>query len=146
MKTIAMAVALVLTPTIALADDPYIALNAKQAHHQKAEPDQTIHKGWNDMAGITPYELGGPRALFFVQLRLKCTKDPRYVKVRLARITPDGLNTTGTTTWVLGNTSPDNWSGTTYWESLTKYPIKPQFKVVGGKCVAFERQFKYWMP
>lgn len=146
-KTSALAVALVLiSATQVAADDPYIALNAKQAHHQKTLADQPIVKGWQDFAGIEPYALGGNRALFFTQLRLKCSKDPRYVKVRLARITPDGLDTTGTTTWVLGNQSPDSWSGTTYWESLTKYPIKPQFKVVGGKCYSSERQFKYWMP
>lgn len=126
--------------------DPYITINAAQAHHQKTLDNQSIRRGWQDMAGIDPYSLGGPRALFFVQLRLQCSKDPRYVKIRLARVTPDGLNTTGTTTWVLGKTSPNSWSGTTYWESLTEYPIKPQFKVVGGKCYATERQFKYWMP
>lgn len=126
--------------------DPYITLNANRAVHQKAETNQSVNGHWQTFAGIEPYMLGGERALFLAQLHLTCTKKPRWVKIRLARITDGKWDTTGTNTWVLGKNSPASWQGSIYWESLTKHPIIAQFKVKGGKCTSPERQFKYWMP
>ena len=135
--------------TQAAADDgePYVTTGAKKSHHQKVHGYQRARAHWQDFGGIKAYDLNGKRALFFAQLRLKCTAEPKYVKIRLARILDDGsLDTTGTNTWVLGVDAPKNWSGTFWWESMTEHPIKPQFKVVGGKCHSFERQFKFWQP
>lgn len=147
MKRLAgLVIGLCLLPTIAIADDPYITLNAKRGYHQKVDSNQYANGHWQTFADIQPYDLGGERALFFAQLHLDCSKKPRWVKIRLARITPNGLDTTGTNTWVMGQNSPASFQGSLYWESLTKYPITAQFKVGGGKCVSSERQLKYWMP
>ena len=128
--------------------EPYVVAMAKNAKHCKAEGNQSIKdKKWITFAGCDPFVLGGDRALFFAQLHLTCTKRPRYVKIRLARLLPNGKkDTTGTNTWVLGANAPLIWEGTTYWESKTKYPIVAQFKVRGGKCYSDERQIKYWQP
>ena len=138
---------LLAAPVVALDAQPYGVAAAKTSGLCKnTEPQSYKSKKWTTFAGCEPFALGGERSMFFAQLRLECTKPPRYVKIRLARLTPDGLDTTGTNTWVLGSSAPLSWSGTTWWESKTKYPIVAQFKVVGGKCVSNERQFKWWQP
>ena len=126
---------------------PYAVAAAKKSGLCKNTDSQSYKAGkWTTFAGCEPFVIGGDRSMFFAQLRLKCTKRPKYVKMRLARQTPEGLNTTGTNTWVMGKNAPLNWSGTMWWESKTKYPIVAQFKVVGGSCVSQERQFKWWTP
>lgn len=127
-------------------NEPYITLNAKHGHHQKVETNQRVNGHWQTFAGIQPYDLGGKRALFFAQLHLTCTKRPRWVKIRLARLTDGKPDTTGTNTWVLGKNAPESFQGSLWWESKTKHPITAQFKVKGGKCYSPERQLKYWMP
>jgi hypothetical protein len=121
-------------PVMAEDTAPYVIANAKVSGLCKNTESQT-------------YKLGGERSLFFAQLHLTCTKPPKYVKIRFARLLPDGKrDTTGTTTWVLGKGTPKTWQGTTYWEMKTKHPIVAQFKVGGGKCNSPERQVKYWTP
>jgi hypothetical protein len=138
---------LLAAPVVALDAQPYAVATAKTSGLCKNTDAQSYKPGkWTTFAGCEPFALGGDRSMFFAQLRLVCDKQPRYVKMRLARLTADGLNTTGTNTWVLGKNAPLNWSGTTWWESNTKHPIVAQFKVVGGKCVSNERQFKWWQP
>ena len=138
---------LLAAPVVASDTQPYALAAAKKSGLCKTLKDQRYQPGnWTTFADCEPFELGGDRSMFFAQLRLECTKRPRYVKVRLARITPNGLNTTGTNTWTLGKAAPLKWSGTMWWESKTKHPIVAQFKVVGGKCVSSERQFKWWQP
>ena len=134
-------------PVFADNTEPYVTASAKESGLCKTTADQSYKSGkWTTYAGCDPFVLGGQRSLFFTQLRLECTKRPRYVKIRIARITPTGLDTTGTNTYVLGKQAPLSWSGTTWWELKTKHPIVAQFKVVGGKCVSSERQFKWWTP
>ncbi len=134
-------------PVVAVDRQPYAVAAAKKSGLCKNTDPQTYKpKQWTTFAGCEPFAIGGDRSMFFAQLRLKCTKRPKYVKMRLARQTPSGLDTTGTNTWVLGKNAPLNWSGTMWWESKTKYPIVAQFKVVGGSCVSQERQFKWWTP
>lgn len=149
-KSSALALALVLIgATQVTADDlePYLAHEGQHSKYQKALENQYVGKGWQNFAGIAPFQLNGERALFFAQLRLTCSKKPRYIKIRLARVHADGsLDTTGTNTWVMGKNAPERFTGSLWWESLTKYPVKPQFKVTGGKCVSTERQFKFWQP
>lgn len=135
-------------PVIALDSQPYAVATAKTSGLCKTLTDQTYKPGkWTTFQGCDPFVLGGARSMFFSQLRLTCTKRPRYVKMRLARIHPDGsTDTTGTNTWVMGKNAPLSWSGSQWWESNTKFPIVAQFKIVGGQCVASERQFKWWQP
>ena len=138
---------LIASPVIGKSLEPYAVAQAKTSGLCKNTDPQAYKPGkWTTFAGCEPLALGGNRSLFFAQLRLMCEKKPKYVKMRLARQTPDGLNTTGTNTWVMGKNAPLNWSGTMWWESNTKHPIVAQFKVVGGKCVSNERQFKWWQP
>jgi hypothetical protein len=138
---------LLAVPVVAVDRQPYVIAAAKTSGLCKKTEPQFYKSGkWTTFAGCEPLALGGDRSLFFAQLRLVCEKRPKYVKVRLARLTPDGINSTGTNTWVMGKNAPLNWSGTMYWESKTKHPIVAQFKVVGGKCVSNERQFKWWQP
>ena len=138
---------LIASPVIGKGLEPYAVAQAKTSGLCKNTDPQSYKSGkWTTFAGCEPLALGGDRSLFFAQLRLQCEKQPKYVKMRLARQTPDGLNTTGTNTWVMGKNAPLNWSGTMWWESNTKHPIVAQFKVVGGKCVSNERQFKWWQP
>jgi hypothetical protein len=127
---------------------PFAADKAKTSGLCKAEADQAYKSGkWTTFAGCEPFTIGGARSLFFAQLHLTCTKRPRWVKIRLARLLPDGKkDTTGTNTWTLGKDAPLKWQGTMWWESKTKHPIVAQFKVGGGKCVSNERQFKWWTP
>lgn len=128
--------------------EPYAVSKARVSGLCKNESSQVAkNRKWQSFAGCEPFAINGDRSLFFAQLHLTCTKRPRYVKVRLARLLPDGKkDTTGTTTWVLGKDAPLIWEGTTWWESNTRNPIVAQFKVVGGKCVSDQRQIKWWMP
>lgn len=141
-------VLVVAVPVMAEDTAPYVVAQAKTSGLCKATDAQSYKPyKWTTFAGCEPFDLGGDRSLFFAQLHLNCTKPPKYVKIRLARLKADGTrDTTGTTTWVLGKGTPKTWQGTTYWESKTKYPIVAQFKVGGGKCVSPERQFKWWQP
>ena len=138
---------LIASPVIGKGLEPYAVAKAKTSGLCKnTDPQAYKPNKWTTFAGCEPLALGGNRSLFFAQLRLVCEKRPKYVKMRLARQQPDGLNTTGTNTWVMGKNAPLNWSGTMWWESNTKHPIVAQFKVVGGKCVSNERQLKWWQP
>jgi hypothetical protein len=132
-------------PVVADDSQPYIATT--EGKHFKVEANQAVTGRWQSFAGIDPVQLGGERALFFAQLHLTCTKKPRWVKIRLARINADGsLDTTGTNTWIMSKNAPTSFQGSLWWESLTRKPIKAQFKVKGGNCYSPERQFKFWQP
>jgi hypothetical protein len=139
---------LIASPVIGKGSQPYAAAQAKTSGLCKATDNQSYKSGkWTTFAGCAPFEIGGPRSLFFAQLHLECEKRPKWVKIRLARLLPDGSkDTTGTNTWTLGPDAPLKWQGSTWWESKTKYPMVAQFKVGGGKCLSNERQFKWWTP
>jgi hypothetical protein len=135
-------------PVSAKETTPYVAANSKASGICKNTDIQNykLYK-WTTFQGCEPFALMGDRSLFFAQLHLTCSKPPRYVKLRLARLLPDGKrDTTGTTTWVLGKGTPKTWQGTTYWEMKTEHPIVAQFKIGGGKCYTPQRQIKYWQP
>jgi hypothetical protein len=138
----------IVSPVSAVSTAPYAVAAAKTSGLCKATEPQSYKSGkWTTFAGCEPFDVGGPRSLFFAQLHLDCEKRPRWVKIRLARLLPDGTkDTTGTNTWTLGPDAPIKWQGTTWWESKTKHPIVAQFKVGGGKCVSSERQLKWWTP
>jgi hypothetical protein len=132
--------------TNASANSPYPVATARQSSVQKSTKDQRVTGHWQNFAGVKPVKLNGKRALFFVQLHINCTKRPKYVKLRLARLTPHGKDTTGTTTFSFTKNTTRDWQGTMWWESKTKYPIMAQYKVVGGKCYSDQRQLKWWQP
>ena len=136
-----------LTSSRATSSDPSMFINGKHSGiHKSTASQRIIPNKWTDFKG-GGFALHGPRALFFAQLHLRCSKKPKFVKIRLARHHKNGsLDTTGTNTWVLGANAPKTWQGTIWWESKTKYPITAQFYVAGGKCVSPERQFKWWRP
>jgi hypothetical protein len=150
MLIIAIAVSALLSSSVASEAsslEPYVVAKAKVSGLQKSEKHQGTNGKWQTFSGIEPFVLNGDRSLFFAQLHLTCTKAPKYVKIRIARLLPNGKrDTTGTTTWVLGKGTPKTWQGTTYWEITTKHPIVAQYKVGGGKCYSPERQFKWWQP
>jgi hypothetical protein len=138
-----------LTATPAQANDvePYIVATAKKSGLCKVESDQSVTGKWQTFKDCDPFVLGGERSLFFAQLHINCTKRPKYVKLRIARLKPDGTkDTTGTTTWSFTKDTTKDWQGSMWWESKTKYPIVAQYKVVGGKCYSDQRQFKWWQP
>jgi hypothetical protein len=90
------------------------------------------------------------RALYCTQLHLdiKDTK-PKYVKIRFARHIPGKkLDTTGTTTWVIGKNGPRVFHGSMCWTMKTKYPVSVQVKVIGkaSSWVSTQRQLKLWAP
>lgn len=147
--SLALALTFVFTSQVqAEAVEPYVVGMAKKSGLCKNTHSQRITSdGYITFAGCDPFVLGGPRALVFAQLHLTCTKRPRYVKIRLARLKPDGSkDTTGTNTWTMGKNSPLIWQGSLWWETKTKYPIVAQFKVKGGKCYSNQRQIKWWQP
>lgn len=139
---------LLAVPVVAIDRQPYAVAAAKKSGLCKNTDRQTYKPNkWTTFAGCKPFKLGGDRSLFFAQLHLTCTKPPKYVKIRFARLLPNGKkDTTGTTTWVLGKGTPKTWQGTTFWEMKTKHPIVAQFKVGGGKCHSPQRQIKWWTP
>ena len=145
---IGASVLLFTAPVMAEDNAPMVIGKAKVSGLCKNTESQTYKPyKWTTFQGCEPFALGGSRSLFFAQLHLTCTKPPKYVKIRFARLLPDGKkDTTGTTTWVLGKESPKTWQGATFWEMKTKYPIVAQFKVGGGTCNSPQRQFKYWTP
>jgi hypothetical protein len=127
--------------------EPYLVPMAKKSGLCKVESNQTVTGKWQTFKNCDPFVLGGDRALFFVQLHINCEKRPKYVKLRLARLKPDGKkDTTGTTTFSFTKETTRDWQGTMWWEAKTKYPIVAQYKVVGGKCYSDQRQFKWWQP
>ena len=126
--------------------EPYIVPMAKKSGLCKVTSDQSVTGKWQTFKDCEPFVLGGERSLFFVQLHINCTKRPKYVKLRLARLTPDGKDTTGTTTFSFTPDTTKDWQGTMWWESKTTYPIVAQYKVVGGKCYSDQRQIKWWQP
>jgi hypothetical protein len=144
----AIALTLVFTSQVhAEAVEPYLVPMAKKSGLCKVESNQSVTGKWQTFKNCDPFVLDGERSLFFVQLHINCEKRPKYVKLRLARLKPDGTkDTTGTTTFSFSNETTKDWQGTMWWESKTTYPIVAQYKVVGGKCYSDQRQFKWWQP
>jgi hypothetical protein len=131
----------------AQAVEPYVVKTAKKSGLCKSEANQRITGKWQNFGGCKPFKLGGDRSLFFAQLHINCKKRPKYVKIRLARLLPNGKkDTTGTTTFSFTKDTTKDWQGTMWWEAKTNRPIVAQYKVVGGKCYSDQRQFKWWQP
>lgn len=93
-------------------------------------------------------KLNKNRALYCTQLGLKYSKNPKYIKIRFARILPDKLkDTTATNTWVMGKNSPKTFHGSMCWSISTEYPVVVQVKIGGsGVYESHLRQFKAWSP
>lgn len=146
-KSVALVSAIVLASAAPSSAQPSIVKTAKHSGLCKTTVDQwTPQNTWTSFAGCKPFDLNGSRALFFAQLHLKCSHKPRWVKIRLARLTLNGIDSTGTNSWTLGKNSPRKWQGSLWWESRTKHPIVAQWKYGGGSCTSTQRQFKWWQP
>jgi hypothetical protein len=149
MTRLAIACALVISLIASLpaqASEPYLVSTAKKSGLCKNDNAQKVTGKWQTFAGCEPFVLNGERSLFFVQLHINCTKRPKYVKLRLVRLTPNGKDSTGTTTFSFTPQTTKDWQGTMWWEAKTKHPIVAQYKVVGGKCYSDQRQVKWWQP
>jgi hypothetical protein len=132
--------------TQAVASDPYLVQKSKKSGIQKSLKHQKVTGKWQNFGSVKPFKLNGKRTLFFAQLHLNCTKRPKYVKIRLARVKSGKDDTTGTNTWTFTKNTTKDWQGSLWWESKTKYPIIAQYKVIGGKCYSNQRQLKWWQP
>jgi hypothetical protein len=123
-----------------------------KAPHWKTESPQTVGSKWTTLAfnegSAMPARSG--RALYSVQVRIDCTKKtkPRYVKIRLSRILPDGSrDTTGTNTWLWTKQGPRVFYASHMWQIKATHPVEAQIKIVGGTCkTVTTRQFKLWQP
>ncbi len=128
-------------------------VSAKESVHWKTQKTQWIKaNSWKtlDFDGKTSIsKISKSRALYCTQVGLKLPKKkPDYIKVRFARVLPNGtLDTTATNTWVLGKKAPETWHGSICWAISTEHPVKVQIKIKGkGSYESHLRQFKAWSP
>jgi len=128
--------------------------NAKGVEIWKSTTNQSISRSkWTTLKFGDRREMNptGSRSLYCSQVHLKIPKKnkPKWVKIRFARVLPNGkLDSTGTTTWTLGKKAPLNWQGSTCWPINPDYPVVAQVKYGGGpKSITSPlRQFKSWNP
>lgn len=127
--------------------------NAKGVDVWKSQSNQSIPRGkwttlkFGDKTAISPK---GSRSLYCAQVHLNISgKKPRWVKIRFARLLPNGkLDSTGTNTWTLGKNAPESWQGSVCWPINPDTPVVAQVKYGGGpKSITSPlRQFKAWNP
>jgi hypothetical protein len=118
----------------------------------KTERPQAVGGKWTtltfDEGSAMPARTG--RALYSVQVRIDCTgkTKPKYIKIRLSRIKPDGSrDTTGTNTWVWTKRGPNVFYASHLWQIKATHPTEAQIRIVGGNCkTVTTRQFKLWQP
>lgn len=137
------------TSLIVSGNIPAKADAADNSRYKKDESTVSLKIGkWRDVPFKQgdSFTLNGQRTLWAAQLHVTCSKAPKYIKMRLARHTPNGLDTTGTNTWMLNGKLPNkSWQGSLVWETLSFHPMTVQYKIMGGKgCKSTSREFKYW--
>ena len=128
------------------------AFASAEAPQWKTETPQTIGNNWTtlvfDEGTAMPARAG--RALYSVQVRIDCTgkTKPKYLKIRLSRMLPDGSrDTTGTNTWVWTKRGPSVFYASHLWQIKANHPTEAQIRIVGGSCkTVTTRQFKIWQP
>jgi hypothetical protein len=128
------------------------AFASAEAPQWKTEAPQRVGSKWTtlvfDEGTAMPARNG--RALYSVQVRIDCTgkAKPKYFKIRLSRMLPDGSrDTTGTNTWVWTKRGPDVFYASYLWQIKADHPVEAQIRIVGGKCKTITtRQFKQWQP
>ena len=122
----------------------------KNSGLKKSEFNQVLktNNKWQTLQfnGSDAWTLNGDRTLWSAQAHVHCKKKPKYIKMRLARVKPNGkLDTTGTTTW--SGIATNKWQGSFLWATRSLYPMVVQIKIKGGKgCHSPIREFKYWQP
>lgn len=146
MKKIALALAILF-----LAAVPAQALGSNTVFWQDYGDQKIKGKKWvtlNYHGNQAIKKEGKGRTLYCVKMHIRYTKKPAYIKLRLARVLPNGsLDTTGTNTWVLGPETPTKWQGSLCWIIDTDYPVEAQVKIGGkGSYTSYMRQFKAWSP
>lgn len=120
--------------------------------HWKTTSPQIVGSGWSDLVfdqGSKMPARKNTRALYSVQVRISCKSGvkPRYLKLRLARHTANGLDTTSTNTYVWSKRGPDVFYASLMWAIEANYPVSAQIRIVGGTChTVTTRQFKMWTP
>jgi len=144
LKVIVVTILILVTATPVLAKD---TVWWKDDTSQVLPSNKWTYLTFNGKTTISKNAKG--RALYCSQLHLDLSKSkPRYVKLRFARKLENGkLDTTGTTTWVLGKKTPKTWQGSVCWPVNTTKEVAVQVKVGGtGSWVSPLRQFKVWAP
>lgn len=116
--------------------------------HWKTTRPQKVSSSWNDLVfdqGSRMPARKNARALYSVQVRMSCKTGvkPRYLKIRLARHTPQGLDTTATNTYVWTSKGPGVFYASLLWQIEANHPVSAQIRVIGGTCrTVTTRQFK----
>jgi hypothetical protein len=133
------------------------AVHANNVNDHKQYKDASVQKikanKWQDLKfdgkGKT-IKGNGNRSLWCIQANVSMKgKNPSYVKLRFARHLPSGkIDTTGTSTFVVGGNGMTAFYESTCWEFKSNYPVSAQIKVVGKKKYYYSemRQFKMWTP
>ena len=120
--------------------------------HWKTTRPQLVRSDWSDLTfdqGSQMPARRNKRALYSVQVRISCKSGvkPRYLKLRLARHTPSGLDTTSTNTYLWSKRGPKVFYASLMWAIEANFPVSAQIRIVGGTChTVTTRQFKMWIP
>lgn len=130
-----------------------LPVNAEESIRYKSTNSQTIKKNkWVtlDFNGKKSISGNGNRSLFCYQagINTKNKKKPKYIKVRLTRLTPGSNDTTATNTYFFTGKPGSKFVASQCWNILTKHPVVVQIKISGGSNTYTSdiRQFKMWTP
>ena len=133
------------------------AVHAGNVNSSKRYKDTSVQKikanKWQDLkfdGKAKRIKGNGNRSLWCIQANVSMKgKNPYYIKIRFARHLPNGkIDTTGTSTWVVGNNGMKSFYESTCWQFNSNYPVSAQIKVMGKSKYYYSnmRQFKMWTP
>ena len=127
--------------------------NAEESIRKKAEFSQTIKKDrWVTLKfkGQDHIKGNGNRSLFCYQaaVKTKGKKKPKFIKIRLVRLSSNGINSTATNTYQVTGKPNKIWVNSGCWAIETKSPVIVQIRITGGSnsYTSDMRQFKMWTP
>jgi len=127
--------------------------NAEESIRKKAEFSQTIKKDrWVTLKfkGQDHIKGNGNRSLFCYQaaVKTKGKKKPKFIKIRLVRLSSNGINSTATNTYPVTGKPNKIWVNSGCWAIETKSPVIVQIRITGGSnsYTSDMRQFKMWTP
>lgn len=139
--------------TLSLAISTAIPANAEESIRKKAEFSQTIKRDkWVTLnfKGQDHIKGNGNRSLFCYQaaVKTKGKKKPKFIKIRLARLGSNGINSTATNTFPVTGKPNKIWVNSGCWVIETNSPVVVQIRITGGSktYVSDMRQFKMWTP
>ena len=145
---------ILLTIAFLLSTNAAHANNTTSSKRYKDTSVQTIRANkWQDLTfngKAKTIKGNGNKSLWCIQANVSMKgKNPSYVKMRFSRHLPNGKrDTTGTSTWVIGNNGMKAFYESTCWVFNSKYPVSAQIKVMGKSKYYYSdmRQFKMWTP